>query len=327
MIPGSPGLSNSPRRWFSRPEGVSLLRGFHYHGAIMRILSTADLHYDIRRSQGPTEELAARALATGGDALVLVGDSAGRDPQPLRECLRLFEGFTGRKLLVAGNHCLWCYPDEPSSWDRYHDKLPEVAAEEGFEVLDHAPVQIGGVGLAGSVGWYDYSFRDESLDIPVPFYAAKVSPGAAARFEEHDALMAAHGDGLTERHMSMGVRWMDGQYVRLGMTDEEFVAYLADRLDGQLAALGESCERIVSFIHHLPFAMIAPEGRPDRFAFTAAYMGAQRFGDMLLKHEKVSHVYCGHSHWRDQQRIGHLDVINIGSTYVEKHLEVLDLPD
>jgi predicted phosphodiesterase len=305
---------------------VFLLRGFHYDGAIMRILATADLHYDIRRSQAPTEELAARVVQMGGDALVLVGDSAGRDPRPLRDCLRLFEGFTGRKLLVAGNHCLWCYPGE-ESWERYHTTLPQIVAEEGFEVLDHAPVQIGDVGLAGCVGWYDYSFRDESLEIPVPFYAAKVSPGAAARFEEHEALVAAHGERLTERHLSLGVRWMDGEYVRLGMTDVEFVEYLADRLNAQLDALSETSRQILTFIHHLPFAMSVPQGRPDRFAFAAAYMGAERLGQMLLQHETVSHVYCGHSHWRDRQRVDHLDVINIGSTYVEKHLEVLELPD
>ena len=299
---------------------------FHYHNRTMRILVTADLHYDIRRSREPAEALAARALAMGGDALVLVGDSAGRDPSPLRECLRLFEGFPGRKLLVAGNHCLWCYPGE-ESWDRYHTMLPAVAAEEGFEVLDHEAVQLGNVGLAGSVGWYDYSFRDESLEIPVPFYAAKVSPGAAARFEEHDDLMATHGHGLSERQMAMGVRWMDGEYVRLGMSDEAFVVHLVEKLADQLAALDTSSRQIVTFLHHLPFAQSFPAGRPDRFAFASAYMGARPFGELLLTCPKVSHVYCGHSHWRDAQRIGHLNVVNVGSTYVEQHLEVLDMPD
>ncbi len=292
----------------------------------MRILATADLHYDIKRSREPAEELARRALQTGGDVLVLVGDTAGRDLRIMRECLDLFEGFGGRKLLVPGNHCLWCWPGE-DSMDRYVNTLPALAAEAGFSVLDHQPEVVGDVGLAGSVGWYDYTFRDEGLGIPEPFYEAKVSPGAAARFEEHEALVEAHADVLTERQMAFGARWMDREYVRLGMTDREFVAYLAGRLDAQLTALSESCEQIITFIHHLPFALSVPEGRPDRFAFAAAYLGAQQFGQTLLAHEKVSHVYCGHSHWRDVRRVEHLDVVNVGSTYVEKHLEILDLPE
>ncbi len=292
----------------------------------MRILATADLHYDIKRSREPTEALAARTLQTGGDVLVLVGDTAGRDLRIMRECLGLFAGFTGRKLLVPGNHCLWSWPGE-DSMERYLSALPTLAAEMGFSVLDHHPEVVGRIGLAGSIGWYDYSFQDEALGIPEPFYEAKVSPGAAARFEEHEHLVEAHADVLTERQMAFGARWMDREYVRLGMTDREFVAFLAGRLDGQLTGLSDVCDQIITFIHHLPFALSVPPGRPDRFAFAAAYLGAEQFGQTLLAHEKVTHIYCGHSHWRDVRRVGSLEVINIGSTYVEKHLEILDLPE
>ena len=48
----------------------------------MRILVTADLHYDIERSRAPTRQLAREIAATGGDALVLVGDTAGADLTP-----------------------------------------------------------------------------------------------------------------------------------------------------------------------------------------------------------------------------------------------------
>ena len=72
---------------------------------------------------------------------------------------------------------------------------------------------------------------------------------------------------------------------------------------------------------------MVPPGRPDRFAFVAAYMGAERLGEVLLNCRKLTHVYCGHSHWRDKRRVGHLQVVNIGSTYTDKHLEVLDLPE
>lgn len=295
----------------------------------MRILVTADLHYDIARSRGPARELAQRAVATGGDALVLVGDTAGAELGPLLECLRLFDGFAGRRLFVPGNHCLWCLPGQ-DSMDRYERILPDACGEAGFEFLDQGPVVLGGeeqaaIGLAGSIGWYDYSFADASLDMPEDFYRAKVAPGAAEYLGGHEAILERHRGRLTKRHLDMGVRWMDGVHVRLGVTDEEFLGLLCARLRSQLLDLSARCERIVVFTHHLPFGNLVPSGRPDRFAFAAAFLGAGALGDVILEFPKVSHVYCGHSHWPGRKQVGHVAIVNVGSTYTEKRLEVLEL--
>ena len=290
----------------------------------MKILITADLHYDIARSRPGTQELARRALREGGDALVLVGDTAGKDPAALRECLRLFAGFAGLRLLVPGNHCLWCRPGE-TSLDRYDRLLAEWSAQEGFELLDHHPRVLGSTGLVGSVGWYDYSFAHPELGIPRAFYEAKIAPGAAEYYGQHPELMEAHRDELTDRHLAIAARWMDALHVRLGMSDEAFVDLLADKLRRQLDDLQPRVERIVAFLHHLPFAELVPQDRPDRFAFAAAFMGSSKLGRVLLDCPKVSHVYCGHSHWPCRAQVGHLTVVNIGSTYTDKRLEALEV--
>lgn len=294
----------------------------------MKILITADLHYDIMRSRGPTVDLARQACQSGGDALVLVGDSAGANLDHLRDCLRLFAGFDGRKLLVPGNHCLWCRDGE-TSMDRYERLVPELAGGQGFTVLDHAPVlfQDGrqSVALVGSIGWYDYGFADPSLGVPEAFYRAKVAPGAANYYQEYRHLVEAHREVLTDRHLEMSSRWMDGVYVRLGMSDEEFVAILEARLRSQLEALAAQADRVIAFTHHVPFRELIPVDRPDRFAFAAAYMGSQRLGQALLDCPKVTHVYCGHSHWPDSKKVGSVSVINVGSTYTDKRLITLEI--
>lgn len=290
----------------------------------MRILVTADLHYDNARSRAPAENLARRVCQTGGDAVVLVGDTAGPDNGPLLACLRLFDAFEGRKFLVAGNHCIWCREGE-DSLDRYRRVLPEIAAEAGFHMLDREPAMLGSTALVGSIGWYDYSFRDESLGIPEPFYRAKLSPGAARYLGGHEQLLADHGPELTDVHMNLGVRWMDGRHVRLGISDEQFLEMVADRLDEHLAWAQRRAERTCAFLHHLPFAELVPAGRPPGFAFAAAYMGSGRLGEILRRHEKVRHVFCGHSHWPAEIRVGGMDVINVGSTYTDKRLKVLEL--
>ena len=290
----------------------------------MKIVITADLHYDNRRSRGPARRLARRACAEGGDALVLVGDTAGRDLRVFRECLALFADFSGRKLLVPGNHGLWCANGE-GSMKRYERLLPAAAAETRFAVLDHQPVVLGRVGLVGSIGWYDYAFRDESLGIPVPFYRCKVSPGAARTVGGYDELFDRHAGRITDRQLAVRSRWMDGMHVELPMSDEEFTDLLARKLRRQLRELAPRVDRIVAFLHHLPFAEMVPHGRPDRFAFAAAYMGSPKLGDVLRACPKVTNVYCGHSHWPGRWRIGHLDVVNVGSTYTGKRMDVLEL--
>lgn len=289
----------------------------------MRILVTADLHYDVSRSRDSVERLAGEVCRTAADALILVGDTAGRDLNVFGGALKLFSDFRGRKLLVPGNHCLWCRQGE-DSMVRYEQHLPNLAAEHDFTVLDHEPLVLNGVGLVGSIGWYDYSFADESLGVPHPFYEAKVSPGAAAYLGGHEELLEAHREVLNERHMRLGARWMDGENVRLGMGDTEFCDWLSKRLDRQLKQLAFRTDHIVAFMHHLPFRQLVPSERPDRFAFAAAYLGAGRLGEVLLKYPQVKCVYCGHSHWRGQCEVGHLKIVNVGSTYVEKYLEVYE---
>lgn len=293
----------------------------------MRVLVTADLHYDAPRSRAPAEELAERVRQTGGDVLVLVGDTASADHQTLREALALFEGFPGRKFLVPGNHCLWCLPGEDSIL-RYEKIVPAIAAEAGFDVLDHAPARMDAVGLVGSIGWYDYSYREEHLDIPLEFYRAKVAPGAAEKMPEHRHLVERFRGQLADWHLNITSRWMDGVHVRMDMADEEFLAYLLTKLRRQLdelqadAAVGQ----VLAFVHHLPVRQLVPEDRPPELAFAAAYMGSDKIGQALLGCEKLTHVFCGHSHWPGTHRAGGVEIINVGSTYSEKRLEVLDLP-
>ncbi|MCK4623785.1 MAG: metallophosphoesterase [Phycisphaerae bacterium] len=292
----------------------------------MRILVTADLHYDIRRSRSSVETLAERVCRTDADAIMLVGDTAGAEHQPLQDCLGLFADFTGRKFIVPGNHCLWCLPGE-NSIQRYEQIIPAIAAKAGFAVLDHEPAIIDGLGLVGSVGWYDYSYRDEALGIPLAFYRAKVSPGAAARFGEYRELIEEFREQLSDRHFDITVRWMDGLRMQMEMSDEEFLDYVLGRLRGQLAAFEEDSQirQVVAFVHHLPFRQLVPTGRPAKFTFAAAYLGSDKIGDTLRTCPKVTHVFCGHSHWPGKCRIGKIDVVNIGSTYTHKNLEVLDL--
>jgi len=289
----------------------------------MKIVATADLHYDIARSRQPALDVADEICRLDADGLLLLGDIAGRDLCILRECLHLFDRFAGRKFFVAGNHDIWTNPGE-DSLGRLNVELPRVCREMGFHPLDLEPAVLGNVGLVGSMGWYDFSFRPKHLNIPLRFYEHKIAPGAAARMEDYAHLVEDRSD-IPAEAMRIGTRWMDGVHARLPMSDQAFCDRLLTRLREHLAHVSGLCERIVVGLHHLPFReMVPPTERPS-WAFASAYLGSELFGQMMLQHPKIAYTLCGHSHKPDRLTRDHIECINIGSTYLAKRYEIIEL--
>lgn len=288
----------------------------------MRILVTADLHYDIARSREPARAVADQICGQRADVLMVLGDVAGRDADIVRQCLRLFDGFAGRKLFVAGNHDIWTDPGA-CSLERLEVTLPAICRETGFHPLDVEPLILDGVGFVGSMGWYDYSFRPEHLGIPLRFYENKIAPGAAARLARYAHLVEETGD-VPEASLRMGTRWMDGEHARLPMGDGAFCDRLLSRFDEHLGRVAARCDRIIVGLHHLPFRELVVTHDDPSWAFGAAFMGSGRFGEALLAEPKVSHAFCAHSHHADRVRVGHVECINVGCTYVEKRYETLE---
>lgn len=289
----------------------------------MRLVVTADLHFDIVRSMGPARQVAEQICALDADALLILGDVGGREVGIVRDGLHLFDPFKGRKFFVAGNHDIWTCPGE-DSLDRLERVLPQICQETGFHDLGMSPAVVDGVGLAGSIGWYDYSFRPQHLGIPLRFYEAKIAPGAAARLSGYDHLVADLSD-VPEEAMSIGTRWMDGEHVRLPMNDVEFCGRLVDRAAAHLQELEQDCGTIVFGIHHLPFHELVPPQKNPGWAFGSAFLGSSRFGELLLSCPRMRYVFCGHSHREHRIRIGHIECIDVGCTYIAKRYEVVEV--
>jgi hypothetical protein len=199
-----------------------------------------------------------------------------------------------------------------------------VAEAAGFHYLDRAPYVRDGVGFVGSIGWYDYSYRLDHLEIPLRFYEAKLAPGAAKSLSRYRHLCATSND-IPEWALSVGTRWMDGANVHLPFNDAEFTERLVRKLEEHLAQLAGTAETIVAAIHHLPFRQLVLYKDNPRWDFAAAFMGSERFGEVLLRHDKVRHMFCGHAHKHDRVQIGRLECFCIGSTYRRKRFEVLEL--
>ena len=290
----------------------------------MRLLATADLHYNHPRSRPLADEIIDRMNRAGGDVLLLVGDSAVADGDSLEQCLARFR-FGGEKLFVAGNHELWTHG--PDSYALFTNDLPRRVRALGWRWLQAepfvAPGNPGDVAIVGSVGWYDYSFARPELGIPRRFYERKVSPGVAARLEEYSHLLEGAAD-VGPAAMEVVARWNDGRFVKLCRSDNAFLDELLAQLRAQLELLA-AVPTVVAAVHHVPFRELLPPPGGTQWDFAKAYLGSERIGKLLLEFPNVHQVLCGHSHLPARATVGHLKATNIGSGYRWKTFETLDL--
>jgi predicted phosphohydrolase len=257
------------------------------------------------------------------DVLVVAGDVFALEPELLTRCLRLFEAFEGPKLLVAGNHDLWTR-DGGDSFALYETVIPERAAACGFHDLDAAPLIVGDVGFVGTIGWYDYSFRDRSLGIPLRFYAHKAAPGYCRRRRELRGLLDPDEE-LPAKALAARSYWNDGRMIHWDLDDGRFNALTIERLAAQLREVEGRVRAVVAVTHHIPFAEMLVRKSDPSWGFGNAFMGSAGLGETLLACPKVTHAVFGHSHTRGRQTIGHIDAVNVGCTYRMKRYDLLEV--
>jgi predicted phosphodiesterase len=289
----------------------------------MRLLVTADLHFNHPRSRPLAEDLIGQMNRAGGDVLLLVGDTAVSDGDALEQCLLRFE-FPGPKLFVPGNHELWTTGDV-DSYELLQTILPCRVRELGWHWLQSDPLRLDDVAFVGTIGWYDYAFAPADLGIPRRFYEHKISPGAAERIPEQYAHLFASSDEIPPATREIFARWNDAKFVRVGgRSDEQFLAELLATLRTQLDSLCD-VSRVIAAVHHLPFRELLPPPRNAQWDFAKAFFGSPRIGELLLGYSNVTDVYCGHSHFPATATVGHTRAVNIGSGYRAKTFQTIEL--
>lgn len=288
----------------------------------MRLLITADLHYNHPRSRALADEVIDRMNAAGGDGVLVIGDTAIADGDALEQCLARFN-IPGPRLLLAGNHELWTRRDD--SRPIFFEELPRRAAALGWHWLEDEPFVADRFAIVGTVGWYDYRFAQPSLEIPERFYRAKVSPGAV-RFVAGMTHLLQNPADVSGKAMEVVARWNDGKFIHLHESDEAFLEGRLTSLRRQLQQMRAS-PRVIAAVHHLPFAQLLPPPHSAQWDFAKAYLGSPRLGDLLLEYPNVTDCFCGHSHFPLCAQVHHIRAVNIGSGYRHKTFLPLDLPD
>ncbi len=264
-----------------------------------------DLHY-------PRPEAVNALVKASGvkpDLLILAGDFLDIPYQHLvRKFVRLI-GKLGFKsvAVIMGNH--EHYLSKRAKERRVDslsqvERLAELLSEHGIKIigLSEEPLEVDNLYIAGSTGWYDYTFSPDTYDI--------------RDFENCNP----YGVSLRQlelcerRYVWLCPKWWrrDCLYIRLPISNEEYVKINVNRVKAQLEAIPSKSKKIIVY-HHVPRKeLITLYG--DERDFDIAYAGSTRL-DEPVKEYDIKIVVYGHIHERSKSRIQRIN----GITYVNSY--------
>ena len=295
-----------------------------------RVAITADLHHDVARSRDAAEAALRRLRESDADALLLVGDTATADGDALERALSHLPNDGRPRLFVPGNHELWSKQRKVPASELLAEKLPRRLRDLGFHWLPGDPFCFeDGTAIVGTLGWYDHAFALPELKLPARFYDSGLAPGVAAWLGRLDLDPTA--EDVPPRMLKFFARWNDKRFISGLASDAAFAVEELSQFSRDLDAVADATS-VLAAVHVVPAAELLPPVPPGpippkglKYAFVRAYLGSPSFGAAALARPNVSHLVCGHSHFRRAATIGAVRCLNVGSTYVEKHVDVISV--
>ena len=238
----------------------------------VRVLVTSDLTFGAT-AKDAVATLAGRMAATNPDAVVIAGN-LGETVGELRTTLALMKkAFICPVAFVPGNQDLF-FQEKISSHDLWTFALRQVVEDHGVSYLQGSTLELNGVVLLGSIGWYDYSAAHP--DLP----------------RTQEAWIQTKLENNVADAMRIDWEW----------SDPEFASLVGKTLQANLESVEQDHNvREVAVITHypvFPWQIIATSGNDDRESqFTKllqAYHGNYAMGFEIMCFPKVSAVVSGH---------------------------------
>jgi len=242
----------------------------------MRVIITSDTHYqpDFRAA---LERAMHDIAAYEPECLILAGD-VGETVPGFRAMLELAAVVPCPRLVLAGNHDLWTYRDASISTEAlWRDLLPAAARDCGAVWLEGQTWIKDGIGICGSVAWYDYSGAEPTLNVTPQEYAD-----------------------------SKADYWMDALMMDWARTDIAFANEVSDGLVAQVEALdADPTVRQILVVTHVPLFRECLDHSPtdDHWNYCNAYCGNLALGSRITAFPKVKTVVSGHTHVGKQVKV------------------------
>lgn len=229
----------------------------------VKLAITSDLYFGVTPTDR-LERLAREMAASAPDAAVLAGDLAEALPDFVR-CLKVFRAaMTCPVYVLAGDRDFWARPpyDSRRLWT---ELIPEAVGKNGCQYLEGGSFVTGGVAVAGTVAWYDYS--------------SATAAGMVSDLEFAQQKYLHNADALR----------IDWEW-----SDPEFAGRCAAQLLAELDHLEQDATvRRTVVVTHFPI-LEAQMPRDTVKGLASAYLGNLTLGKRVLERRKVSHVVSGH---------------------------------
>ncbi len=276
-------------------------------GALLMVLAVVvgDLHYPEPR----VREVLMKASSLRPEWLILAGDFLNIPYDNLvGKLLRLIRKAGFRNVAaIMGNHEHYLSKRARSrgaSSIEQVKRLEEVLEDHGVRVLGLRgdPLDLGGVYIAGATGWYDYTLAP---------------PGYSLRdFENCNPFgVSLHQLEYCEkgRPWSCPKWWRrDCIYIRLPMSNEEYVKMNVARVRAQLEEAPSGSRKVIIY-HHIPRKELALLHGDER-DFDLAYAGSIRLLEPVVEYG-VETVAYGHLHQWSRSWVQKVEGVTYVNTY------------
>lgn len=248
----------------------------------MRIGVTSDIHIDISPANAQiVTHIADEIKKADIDVFLICGDLSP-NLMTLSRTLSAFHDVNAkcRKLFVAGNHDIWL-PNVNGEINSHHKYsiITDICKENGFHHLGDSPYIIEEVGFCGTIGWYDYSYKNKKFPIAERSYQRKTLAGSV---------------------------WNDVNFAHWNATDSEVAKGFENDLQKQIEGIREHVMRIIVATHHVPFQDCVTYRNELPWDFFSAFMGSAGLGEICIKEPMVTHALFGHTHTEICKKVGQI---------------------
>lgn len=231
-----------------------------------RLAFCGNLH-DLSTNGPELAQLVDRVVSSQAEVLILTGN-IGQPLDRMDSILTAFEAFDGSRGIVIGNRDLWQLEVEArSSKQLWEETFSILFRRHGFTWLEQRNIVTDGLGICGTIAWYDYSARDVALGYSVRQYE--------------------NLKGLTNE---------DAHFITWDLSDVDFSAIVHDKFTARIDALehDRSVERVVAVTHFPVFLEQIPDRLTKRERFDLAYHYNLAVGRTILPKNKLTCVVSGH---------------------------------
>ena len=238
----------------------------------MKVYATSDIHIDSHDNNLKLwYELKNYCIENPPDILIIAGDLA-ESTKAWNSALEVFKDCSFTRLIVPGNHDLWCRNDQTHSEDKLCKTLPEICHSNNWIYLPKTNFETSEYTFVGNAAWYDYSLMPEYH----PF----------------------NFDDFT-RYQNGNRRWMDSAFCKWKNfqtleKDLLLTKFFFNELEKQLQ-IAKSDN--IFLVTHFPFypEFLNFTGKNWDYEYFGAFMGSTMYLKLLEKYNIKYHV-CGHLH-------------------------------